>query len=199
MPKCILLTGFGPFAGMETNPTQLLMEALASTSFPGAETRTAVLDVDYQRAGEQFRALVEEHRPDAVVSFGVALRRPEICIERVAVNLDCSSLPDNAGVIRQGEEIVPGGPPGYWSTLPVNELHAALLAAEIPVRHSGSAGGYLCNHVFYYGRHLAEELGFAMGFIHVPALANSDDAPGMTLERLVVAGETSVRVLSAPV
>lgn len=170
--KRILLTGFGPFPKVAVNPTGRLMERIAALAdpFPGVEAHTAVLDVDYVRCEDQFRQAVEAAAPEAILSWGVYMGADDIRLERIAVNLDDAAVPDTGGHLRSGQRIVDDGPVGYWSTLPLEALRQALQAATIPVVLSAHAGAYMCNHIFYYGRHWLATRGLAvpMGFIHVP-------------------------------
>jgi pyroglutamyl-peptidase len=164
----ILVTGFERFGPNDLNPTALLMERLAGRDGVTA----AVLPVEYHTSVKRFEALLDEHRPDAAVAFGLARSYDQIRLERVALNLDEATMPDNAGVLRRGLRIVEDGPVGYWSTLPVDRLIEALSEADLPVVGSGHAGGYVCNHLFYGVRHALEQRGWPlpMGFVHVPPL-----------------------------
>jgi pyroglutamyl-peptidase len=191
----ILVTGFGPFGPNGENPTALLMDRLAGRD----GIVTAVLPVEYRTSILRFEALLTEHRPDAAIAFGLAAKSDRILIERVALNLDDAILPDNAGLLRQGERIAGDGPVGYWSTLPVDRLIAALQSAGLPASGSGHAGGYVCNHLFYGVRHGLECAGSAMpmGLIHVPPLPCLDlDA----LERaaLIILKEVAVSMPGPP-
>jgi pyroglutamyl-peptidase len=204
MKTRILLTGFKRFGNLEVNPTERLMEHItaAPVALPGVDMHTAVLDVDYVRCEEQFRRAVESVNPDAVLSFGVYLGADDIRLERIAVNLDDATIPDVGGLLRSGQHIVEDGPVGYWSTLPVEEMHRALGAAGIPAVLSGHAGTYMCNHIFYYGRHWFETRGLPvpMGFIHVPPFpqqfpAGEKRQQGMALEMLLRAAVVCVGVV----
>ena len=65
----ILVTGFERFGPNDLNPTALLMDRLA-----GRERVIAtVLPVEYHTSVRRFEALLDEHRPDAAVAFGLAL------------------------------------------------------------------------------------------------------------------------------
>ena len=152
----ILVTGFEPFGGLKRNPTGEL-----ARHFGGAE-----LPVDYQRIGPAL-AEVLDGGWDAVLLLGVAVGRPRISLERVAVNFRDARRTDNAGRPPDVPEVVPGGPAAYFSTLPLDDLHAGLAEAGLPVEFSLSAGGYLCNAAFYLARH---HLGDAVpcGFVHLP-------------------------------
>jgi pyroglutamyl-peptidase len=164
----ILVTGFEMFGPNDLNPTALLMERLAGVDGVTA----AVLPVEYHTSVKRFEALLDEHRPDVAVSFGLARSYDQIRLERAALNLDEAAVPDNAGVLRCGLRIAEDGPVGYWSTLPVDRLIAALSEAGLPVAASGHAGGYVCNHLFYGVRHALERRRWPlpMGFVHVPPL-----------------------------
>src|SRR5438067_1047453 len=109
----IVLTGFDSFLGVETNPSQLLVEHFARRRDP--RLIAEVLPTRYAAAAQKVRALIHEHRPDVMLSLGVAQTRPTISFERVALNLDDSETPDNAGVVAKGRLIVPGAPLAYWS------------------------------------------------------------------------------------
>jgi pyroglutamyl-peptidase len=152
----VLVTGFEPFGGSEVNPSQLIAEALGGV----------VLPVSYARAADAFRAAVAERQPDLAVCFGLANDDATISVERFAHNLDEAANVDNEGGASSGAAIEPDGPVAYGSTLPVDEIVAALRAEGIPAAVSRDAGGYLCNHVFYVLRHL----GLRGGFVHVPPL-----------------------------
>jgi pyroglutamyl-peptidase len=105
--------------------------------------------------------------PDVVICFGQA-EREMISVERFALNLDGSESEDNDGVVSSAV-IDPDGPVAYRSTLPVDEIVAALRAEDIPAEASRSAGGFLCNHVFYVLMGLLEgRPGTTGGFVHVP-------------------------------
>ena len=166
----LLITGFGPFGPHDFNPTMALIQALAARGLDGHQLTTAILPVEYERCADMFFELVESARPDAAVAFGLAFSIDRIHVERVALNLDEAPYPDNAGVSRRGERILQDGPVGYWSGLPVERLVAALIQAGIPAGASNSAGGFICNHLFYRVRHRLESEGrqLPMGFVHVP-------------------------------
>lgn len=164
----ILMTGFEPFGELESNPSELIVERMGSMGFEGMVRE--VLPTEYRAAGERIRALIRRERPEAVVCLGVALASDAIRLERVALNLDDTQAPDNAGEAPAGQPIVAGGPVGYWSTLPLAGMYRVLREREVAVRISNHAGTYVCNHVFYVARHEIERLGSGApcGFIHVP-------------------------------
>jgi len=196
----VLLTGFEPFGDIAVNPSQCIVEHFQAQRRDDLITR--ILPTEYQRAGDCVRAAIRECSPDAVISLGVAARRPQINLERIAVNVDDASIADNAGYLASGERIAPDGPVGYWSTLPLQAMKAALEAHNIPVTISNHAGAYICNHAFYTARHTLEMLNrpIPCGFIHVPALlkvrGESGSSSGLALEIMIEAVEICLDVLT---
>lgn len=177
----LLLTGFEPFGGAPDNPSRRLVHALAAEGVPGVRLRTDILPVTYAGIDPALTAALERHRPDVVLSTGLAGGRPEMCIERVALNLDDARIADNDGEWRIDAAVVPGGPAAYFATLPIKAMAAAMRGAGVPTRVSQSAGTFLCNHVFYRASHLAATVrpGLRVGFVHVPWLPEQvTDQPG---------------------
>jgi pyroglutamyl-peptidase len=154
----VLVAGFEPFDGSDVNTSQQIAEALGGV----------VLPVSYARAADALYDALHAADPDVVICFGQA-DREAISVERFALNLDGSESEDNDGVV-SSSEIDPKGPVAYRSTLPVDEIVAALRANGIPAEASRDAGGFLCNRVFYVlMRLLEQELpGTRGGFVHVP-------------------------------
>jgi pyroglutamyl-peptidase len=164
----VLLTGFAPFEGESLNPSWQAVRAAAAEPPPGIEASAIELPCVYGASIAVRRAALEEVRPEVCV--GQAGGRPDITVERLAVNVDDARIPDASGAEPIDEAIVPGGPAAYFSTLPIKACVAAVRAAGLPASVSNTAGTFVCNHVFYGLAHLiATELpGVRGGFVHVP-------------------------------
>lgn len=188
----VLLTGFEAFDNDTLNPSQQIVTHFTAAPPPGLDLRGAVLPVDTEAAPSVLHALLDAHQPEAVLLTGVAVQRPALCLERVALNLLDFRIPDNAGRQVQDQPIVPSGPDAYFATLPVRALVERLIAAGIPATLSETAGTYLCNQVFYLARHWAATQPGApqVGFLHVPALPaqaarRNTPIPSMALETML--------------
>ncbi|MGJ3237660.1 MAG: pyroglutamyl-peptidase I [Anaerolineae bacterium] len=166
----VLLTGFEPFGKVTDNPSQRIVEHFQQKGI--AHVSAVVLPVDYHRASEHLLTLIEQAQPQAIILLGVAQMREALSLERIAININDASLPDNAGQRLHGQRIVADAPVGYWSTLPLDTVYQAIDNASIAVKYSNHAGAYLCNHVMYCALHYLSQYGLDIpcGFIHVPAV-----------------------------
>ncbi|APD10275.1 MULTISPECIES: pyroglutamyl-peptidase I [Thermus] len=161
----VLLTGFEPFGGLRHNPSAALL-SLLPRSIGEKPIQTALLPVDTGALPEALRALYARN-PKAVLHLGLAENRPLITLERLAVNLLDFERPDNKGVLKEDEAVVPGGPLALPARFPVKEGVRRLREAGIPARASLSAGSYLCNQAFYLSLyHLPVSVPVA--FVHLP-------------------------------
>ena len=182
----ILVTGFNPFGKHRKNPTQRLAREADGTSVSGAVLAGRVLPTEFRRCDKSIEKALRETRPDAVLMFGLAPNRKKIALECVALNVDHSESPDNAGRRPWRRAIDPRGPALLEATLPIDRLHAALRRARIPASVSYHAGTYVCNHAFY--RTLRRAGRARVVFVHVPDRA--------TPRRLRRALDVLVRVLA---
>lgn len=202
--KKILLSGFEPFGGSSINPSQQVVLALGSQIINKCLIVAEILPVDKSRALLALQAAIENHQPAAVVLLGEAAHRAAISIERVAINLMDYRIPDNNGNQVIDQPVIKGGPDAYLSTLPVRDIFDKIRAAGIPVELSLSAGAFLCNQVFYFGRHYVSclEKTIPLGFVHLPSLPeqaalNSSPYPTMSLEMDIHAVRLAVEVVTA--
>ena len=159
----LLLTGFEPFGGLKRNPTGDIARLLGQES--GVEG--AVLPVDYRRIGGALEELLA-HEWDAVVLLGVAVLRPSLSLEKVAINFCDPERPDNAGYCPADTALVSEGPRAYFSTLPLDRLLDGLREEGVAAEISYTAGPYLCNAAMYLARHRLDAAGVPCGFIHMP-------------------------------
>jgi pyroglutamyl-peptidase len=187
----VLVTGFEPFGGARSNPSQRVAEALDGAVVAGMRVRSVVLPCRFGAAPEALRRALRRHRPDVVVSLGLAGNRSAITPEWLARNRLDARIPDNAGYQPRRQRINPRGPQTRRTGLPARDIAAALRAAGFPARVSRSAGRFVCNEVFYRLMEACpRRSGVRAGFIHVPPLG----ARGMTLAQLVRAVRLAIEV-----
>ncbi len=172
MVKNVLLTGFEPFGGEKINPSWEVVKNVKERKIEGATIEAVQLPCVYNLAVKEAIKKIRESEPCVVISLGQAGGRPDISIERVALNVQDAPIADNAGNKRTEERINQDSVDAYFSTLPLTEIVDVLRDNNIPVRISNSAGTYVCNDLMYgvleYIKR--EELRTLAGFIHVPYL-----------------------------
>ncbi len=148
--KRVLVTGFAPFAGQTINPSSLVLIELEKAFIDSdIELITQQLPVEQHSSVKQIQALIELHQPDIAIALGQAAGRPDISIERIAINIDDYPIKDNAGNQPIDEVVIEGGENAYFSSLPIKAMVQAIRAENLPASISNSAGTYVCNHLFY--------------------------------------------------
>ena len=153
----ILLTGFDPFGGETINPSWEAVCALHGRRVAGHLVVARRLPTEFAASLDQLKAAIRELKPAIVLGVGQAGGRPQLSLERVAINLQDARLPDRL-FFRQ-------------APVPVKAMLAALHDAGLPAEISHSAGTYVCNHIAYAMLHLvANRRNVRAGFIHIPYL-----------------------------
>lgn len=166
--KKILVTAFEPFNHETINPSTEIIQRL--DEHQELMLIRKVLPVEFKRSKDIIIDLIDQYEPDIVLMLGQAGGRKHISLERIAINLDNASIPDNIGEKPENLSIDPSGPVAYFQSLPIDQLKNELMKNDYPVEISYSAGTYVCNHVMYVTlNHIAKNgLNTIAGFVHVP-------------------------------
>ena len=193
----VLLTGFEPFGGEEMNPSWEAVKALPD-EIDGAVLIKRQLPVTFKGVRELLPRLIVEEKPDVVILTGQAGGRPNITVERLAINVMDSTMADNEGFKPEDEPLFEGAPVAYFSTLPIKAIVKALRDEGIPASVSNSAGTYVCNAAMFTALHTIAVAGMKTraGFIHVPFSHEQvldKGRPSMALETIKRAIEVAVR------
>lgn len=167
--RAVLLTGFEPFGGEQTNPSWEAVCALDGARVAGHRVVARCLPVTFDASLKALRAAIRKTRPALVLCVGQAGGRAQLSLERVAINVDDARIADNTGKQPIDTPVVEGGPAAYFATLPIKAIYAAMRDAGIPAEISQTAGTYVCNHVFYGLMHaLRRSPRIRGGFMHIP-------------------------------
>lgn len=196
----ILITAFEPFGGEKVNPALEAMKLLPD-KIGEAQILKLELPTVFKKSIEKVWQHIDEYEPDIVISLGQAGGRACISIERVAINIDDTTMADNEGNMPVDQPIFKDGENAYFSNLPIKKMVEDIKKAGIPAKVSNTAGTYVCNHVMYgilYKIH-KERLNIKAGFIHVPFIpeqvVNKPERASMSLENIVKAVEIACKVL----
>ena len=166
MAPLVLVTGFGPFAGLRHNPSAFVARDVGRARVPGARLVARVLPVRYAGAEERVVALCRRLRPDAVLSLGVAIGAPVIRVETTALNRADFRVADARGFVAE-TTASPFGAAARLATYDARAVLKALRAAGVPAAISHHAGTHLCNLTLY---HFLSALppDRPVGFLHLP-------------------------------
>lgn len=193
----VLVTGFEPFGGEEINPSWEAVSGLPD-EIEGAEIIKRQLPVTFNGVRKILPKLIVDEKPDIVILTGQAGGRPNITVERVAINVMDSTMPDNEGFAPEDEPVFEGAPAAYFATLPIKAIVRALREAKIPAGISNTAGTYVCNTAMFTALHTIAVAGMKTraGFIHVPfshEQALEKPRPSMAVETIRKAFEVAIR------
>jgi pyroglutamyl-peptidase len=194
----ILVTGFGPFPGAPHNPTQALVARLIKLrrpAFADVEFSSHIFPVTYKAVDRELPLALAQHKPQALLMFGLASRTGYVRIETRARNAvtmlwpDASQARSRKGSIKDGAAAKMFGPH-------TRKLLRAADGTGIDARPSRDAGSYLCNYLSWRAIEAVQDGNGPRlaAFVHIPPLARDGSPrrkgfPRITLEQLVDAGE----------
>lgn len=195
----ILITGFGPFPGAPYNPTTPLVKRLTQLrrpAFSEVELIGHVFHVTYDTVDRELPELIARHRPDALLSFGLADRTAHVRIETRARNALTTLFPD-ADRHRARKASIADGVDAQMFGPHTAKLLRAAVGTGIDARASRDAGSYLCNYLSWRAIEAtsADKGPKLAAFVHIPLLARAAEsrrkgaARRVTGEQLVDAGE----------
>lgn len=192
----IIVTGFDPFGGEKINPSIECVKALPEVE--GVELIRLELPTVFKESAKRLNEVINEVKPDAVLSVGQAGGRPGITMERIAINVDDARIPDNISQQPIDETIQTEGAAAYFSTLPIKRIVKAIREAGISAEVSNSAGTFVCNHIMYQALFVATkvDIPFKAGFMHIPFIPEqTTDKPSLPLEESTKALQIAIETI----
>ena len=195
--RCVLVTGFMPFAGERSNPSWEIVKRLPD-SIAGYKLEKLRVPTEFGTAIAITTKAIDKLAPSIVLCFGQAGGRTCMSVERIAINVDDARITDNAGRQLIDEAIRADGPAAYFCSVPIKAMVAAMSKADVPADVSNTAGTFVCNHLIYgVLHHLAESKSSTRaGFIHVPYLESQvldkPDAASMALATMITGAKAAI-------
>ena len=176
MPETLYLTGFGPFPGVEINPTEALARQLDGLQFGSLRVQSDVLPVAFDRAASQTRAALTAISPEYIVHLGVATTAETLRLETRAVNCADTNLHDidaDADAPRKPgtRSLISDLPREHFceTRVPLGPLLETLNGAGFPTQISDDAGRYVCNSTYFHSLKAHSKV----LFVHVPPVHGS--------------------------
>ena len=144
----ILITGFGPFHGVQSNPTEAISKEINGSIVGSQVVHGHVLPVAVSRAFTESRTAC---RPDtdAIISLGVSTKIDAIHIETTAYNQFASKIGDIEGQGKGNWIIDPAGPKVRHTKLPASRIAEMVNHQGIRCQCSTDPGRYVCNWLYY--------------------------------------------------
>ena len=192
----IIVTGFDPFGGEKINPSIECVKALPDIE--GVELIRLELPTVFKESAKRLNEVINDVKPDAVLSVGQAGGRPGITMERIAINVDDARIPDNISQQPIDETIQTEGEAAYFTTLPIKRIVKAIREAGISAEVSNSAGTFVCNHIMYQSLFAATKADkpFKAGFMHIPFIPEqTTDKPSLPLEESTRALQIAIETI----
>lgn len=196
----LLLTAFDPFGGSAINPAQEAVKLVADR-IGDVEVIKLEVPTVFRKSIAAVTAAIDAVRPDAVLCIGQAGGRYGLTPERVAINLDDASIPDNEGNQPIDAPIMDDGAPAYFSTLPIKAMVAAIREAGLPASVSNTAGTFVCNHLMYGVLYTVakQHPDIRGGFMHVPLIPSQTlqhPAPSMNQQDIARGIEAAIAAIA---
>jgi pyroglutamyl-peptidase len=172
--RTILITGFGPFPGAPHNPTAALVGRLARTRRPNLRVVGHVFATQYAAIDRDLPALIDHHRPDALLMFGLHGRARTLRIETLTRNA-LGRHQDAGGHLPSPGAIAPGAAHMKMAS-PGMRLVRAARQAGVTALLSRDAGSYLCNYLCWRASEaLRDKNGPRLAvFVHVPPVTRKN-------------------------
>ena len=224
---CILLVGYGWFAGIpegETNNSELIARALDGKTLeavrPCGETIRAricslIIPVVWNDAFPLVKEAIEHLRPGLVLAMGTDARASSLRPEPYGVNWQrgTDALPDDPDKQTTVDgKILPDGEDWLRGTLPYEAMVMEILREgipalmgsllppkeDVPLSAFATPGLYLCNKMAYLLADYGHKHGLPAGFLHVPT------QPGYAAKRRLVrleslTGEELAEAIAKPI
>lgn len=125
--------------------------------------------------------LITQFKPAHMLLINQCRANVDIRIEKVALNINDASEPDNHQQQPRDTLTAQHGPAAYFSNLPVSAIVDTLHSHALPARLSYSAGTFVANHLFYGLMHYIKHQNISLhgGLIQVPlSPAQASRLPG---------------------
>ena len=129
----ILVTGFDPFGGEKINPAIEAVKKLPDEIDGNQIIKLEVPTIFYQSA-KVVKEAITKYQPDMVINVGQAGGRAAITPERIAINFQAGSTPDNSGKGPKEGKIEADGADGYFTQLPIKKIVTAMRKNRHPCR-----------------------------------------------------------------
>jgi pyrrolidone-carboxylate peptidase len=152
----LLVYGFEPYGKYRKNISQEVIQQLKKRE---GQISTYIFPVRFDQ--QQFRQVIEQLKPDAILGLGQYSKGSKIRIEQKGRNLMGSKQDIKRKIDSTGPDVIN-------TSLP--------LPQDQHLEVSDNAGIFVCNFSIYVVGRMAEAMGIPFGFLHLPKDFSKDQA-----------------------
>ncbi|MDQ7823392.1 MAG: hypothetical protein RDV48_11400 [Candidatus Eremiobacteraeota bacterium] len=183
--RSILIYSFEPFLQWKVNSATMLLRSMKKQGLIPPAVTHMVLPVVFEKAAEKVLRAARSSTPDIILGIGQAAGYTKLSLERIALNVNHATRPDNRRQKPHDELIREGGPLAYWTTIPYKKMEELSRSRKFPFRLSFHAGTYVCNNVLFMVLDALEreKIPALAGFLHVPLIRTKKKGK-LSLEKL---------------
>ncbi len=186
----VLVTGFEPYWNYPENSSWVVAQEVATHDLAGARICTELMPVSFHQVAAALRRAIDQHNPDLIIMLGQSGGSELVKLERIAINMMDSKLPDNDDYLPDEETIYADGASALFTNTAIKELRATIEQLGIKVKISNSAGLYVCNRLYYEALSVAQSRpSTQVLFVHLPYYEGQPSAkpekPTMPLNDMV--------------
>lgn len=188
----VLVTGFEPYWNYPENSSWVVAQEVATHDITGIRICTELMPVSFHRVATALRRAIDQHTPDLIIMLGQSGGSDRVKLERIAINMMDSKLPDNDGYLPDEETIDADGVSALFTNTAIKELRTTIEQLGIKVKISNSCGLYVCNRIYYEALSITQSRPSTQAlFVHLPYYEGQPSAkpakPTMPLADMVQA------------
>ena len=186
------MTGFEPYWNYPENSSWVVAQEVATHDITGIRICTELMPVSFHRVATALRKAIDQHTPDLIIMLGQSGGSDRVKLERIAINMMDSKLPDNDGYLPDEETIDADGVSALFTNTAIKELRTTIEQLGIKVKISNSCGLYVCNRIYYEALSITQSRPSTQAlFVHLPYYEGQPSAkpakPTMPLADMVQA------------
>lgn len=186
----VLVTGFEPYWNYPENSSWVVAQEVATHDLAGVRIYTELMPVSFHQVAAALRRAIDQHTPDLIIMLGQSGGSDRVKLERIAINMMDSKLPDNEGYLPDEEIIYADGASALFTNTAIKELCTTIEQLGIKVKISNSCGLYVCNRLYYEALLISQSRpSTQVLFVHLPYYEGQPSAkpekPTMPLDDMV--------------
>ncbi len=144
-----LLVGFKKYANHDSNPSERILARYIGKK----GIQTVLLEASYDKARKNLEKAIAKDKPDFILVLNLSPFHKTPTMEQYGYNEMDSTQPDENGVIKTKEEILPGEPKSLSTTNDLSRFNQVLIAKEIDSSISIDGGRFFDNEAYYIALH----------------------------------------------